>query len=212
MSRAKLSENQHRITAKIIQMCLPSSKIWNLLLISEKPAKFLSEAQVHFVSVVSLGLIGLAGSIWFGQCVRSNTIQRVSKCSLLVFLCETKILSSEYFELNHNQDTFRSRSIIIKVDHCQSSIPQPLIGLNRSQLAVRWRGPTANCATRNFQLFSSRGQPIPHKHHSSKITGVKTKVWLAFSEPSTWPGCNMVTSSHRENQLYQKEKRWRIFS
>ena len=177
MSRAKLSENQHRITAKIIQMCLPSSKIWNLLLISEKPAKFLSEAQVHFVSVVSLGLIGLAGSIWFGQCVRSNTIQRVSKCSLLVFLCETKILSSEYFELNHNQDTFRSRSIIIKVDHCQSSIPQPLIGLNRSQLAVRWRGPTAQLET--FNYFPAEASQSPTNTIQAKSLVLKPKYdWL----------------------------------
>ena len=178
MSRAKLSENQHRITAKIIQMCLPSSKIWNLLLISEKPAKFLSEAQVHFISVVSLGLIGLAGSIWFGQCVRSNTIQRVSKSSLLVFLCKkTKILSSEHFELNHNQDTFRSRSIIIKVDHCQSSIPQPLIGLNRSQLAVRWRGPTAQLET--FNYFPAEASQSPTNTIQAKSLVLKPKYdWL----------------------------------
>ena len=90
MSRAKLSENQHRITAKIIQVCLPSSKIWKLILISDNLAKFLSEAQIHFVSVVSLGLFGLAGLFWFGQCVMSNTIQRVSESSLLVFLCKNK--------------------------------------------------------------------------------------------------------------------------
>ena len=97
MSRAKLSENQHRITAKIIQMCLPSSKIWNLILISENLAKFLSEAQIHFVSVVLLGLFGLAGLIWFGQCVRSNTIQRVSESSFLVYLCKIKNFQQRAF-------------------------------------------------------------------------------------------------------------------
>ena len=123
-----------------------------------------------------------------------------------LFVQKQKQIDSEHIELNHYQDNFRSPSFIIKVNHCQSSIPQPLIGLNRSQLAVRERRPTANCATRNFQLFSSRGQPIPCKHHSNTITGVKTKVWLAFSEPSTWPGFNTITFSHRENQQFQREK------
>ena len=166
MSRAKLSENQHRITAKIIQMCLPSSKIWNLILISDitlqsfyqklKYTLFQWFRWVSLVLRVYFGLIILLCQIQFKESVKVHCRS---------FCAKTKKIDSEHIELNHYQDNFRSPSIIIKVNHCQSSIPQPLIGLNRSQLAVRERRPTANCATRNFQLFSSRGQPIPHKHH-----------------------------------------------
>ena len=132
---------------------------------------------VSLVLRVCFGLVSVLCQIQFKESVKVHCWS---------FCAKTKKIDSEHIKLNHYQDNFRSPSFIIKVIHCQSSIPQPLIGLNRSQLAVWERRPTANCATRNFQLFSSRGQPIPHKHHSSTITGVKTKLWFFGTFNLTW--------------------------
>ena len=165
MSRAKLSENQHRITAKIIQMCLPSSKIWNLILISDNLAKFLSEAQIHFVSVVSLGLFGLAGLFWFGQCVMSNCqiqFKESVKVHCWSFCAKTKKCQLAYWTEP------LSRQFQITIIHYKG---EPLSKFHPTALDWFEPKPTsremerANCATRNFQLFSRRGQPIPHKHH-----------------------------------------------
>ena len=121
---------------------------------------------VSLVLRVRFGLVSVLGQIQFKESVHCWS-----------FCAKTKILSSEHFELNHNQDTFRSRSIIIKVDHCQSSIPQPLIGLNRSQLAVRWRGPTAQLET--FNYFPAEASQSPTNTIQAKSLVLKPKYdWL----------------------------------